>query len=216
MADKQDAARDDRFCTVEEAIEDLKAGRMIVVLDDEDRENEGDVVCAAQFITPEIVNFMATHARGLICLPMSGERLDELEIPDMVQHNTASRGTAFCVSIEARRDVTTGISAADRSQTIKMAVDRGELRANGVVVPTVAVWSHTAPETAELDVVGRRAKSLDIWNSWSFEGVDSSWLGNAGILVESSATGHLLRCSDGLGDPSFDDLVVRIEVQSVG
>lgn len=107
-------------------------------------------------------------------------------------------------------------SSRVRAQAIKMAVDRGELRANGVVVPTVAVWSHTAPETAELDVVGRRAKSLDIWNSWSFEGVDSSWLGNAGILVESSATGHLLRCSDGLGDPSFDDLVVRIEVQSVG
>jgi len=110
------------FCTVAEAIDDLRDGRMIVVLDDEDRENEGDLVCAAERVTPEAINFMATHGRGLICLPMTAERLDELDIPLMVENNTARRGTAFCVSIEARRDVTTGISAADRATTIRMAV----------------------------------------------------------------------------------------------
>ena len=112
-----------KFSTVEEALDELRAGRMVVLLDDEDRENEGDLACAAEFVTPEIVNFMATHGRGLICLPMTGERLDELQIPPMVQENTARRGTAFCVSIEARRDVTTGISAADRARTIRVAVD---------------------------------------------------------------------------------------------
>src|SRR5258706_2964008 len=117
-------ARDEpRFATVEEALDDLRSGRVVVILDDEDRENEGDLACAAQFVTPEIVNFMATHGRGLICLPMTADRLDALQIPPMVQENTARRGTAFCVSIEARRDVTTGISAADRAQTIPFAVD---------------------------------------------------------------------------------------------
>jgi 3,4-dihydroxy 2-butanone 4-phosphate synthase/GTP cyclohydrolase II len=112
-----------RFAAVEEALDDLRAGRVIVVLDDEDRENEGDLACAAEFVTPEIVNFMATHGRGLICLPMTAERLDALQIPPMVQANTARRGTAFCVSIEAVRDVTTGISAADRARTIRVAAD---------------------------------------------------------------------------------------------
>jgi 3,4-dihydroxy 2-butanone 4-phosphate synthase/GTP cyclohydrolase II len=114
---------DARFATVEQAKAELAAGRMIVILDDEDRENEGDLACAAQFVTPDIVNFMATHGRGLICLSMTPERLDDLQIPPMVEHNTARRGTAFCVSIEARRDVTTGISAADRARTIRVAVD---------------------------------------------------------------------------------------------
>src|SRR5262245_58215717 len=102
------------FASIDEAIAELRAGRMIVLLDDEDRENEGDLCCAAELVTPEIVNFMATHGRGLICLPMAPERLDELQIPLMVERNTARLGTAFCVSIEARRDVSTGISAADR------------------------------------------------------------------------------------------------------
>jgi len=118
------ARRDEpRFAAVEEAIDDLRAGRVVVILDDEDRENEGDLACAAEFVTPEIVNFMATHGRGLICLPMTAERLEALRIPPMVQENTARRGTAFCVSIEARSEVTTGISAADRARTIRVAVD---------------------------------------------------------------------------------------------
>src|SRR4030095_13719363 len=84
-----------RFAGVEEALADLRAGKIVVILDDEDRENEGDLACAAEFVTPEIVNFMATHGRGLICLPMTAERLDALQIPPMVQENTARRGTAF-------------------------------------------------------------------------------------------------------------------------
>src|SRR5262245_5556745 len=111
------------FASIEEAVAELRAGRMIIILDDEDRENEGDLACAAELVTPEIVNFMATHGRGLICLPMSPDRLDELQIPLMVEKNTARLGTAFCVSVEARRDVSTGISAADRARTIRTAVD---------------------------------------------------------------------------------------------
>jgi len=113
------------FSTVEEALEALRQGRMIVVLDHEERENEGDVVAAAEWVTPDIVNFMATHARGLICLALTPQRLEELDLPLMVpqEKNTARRGTAFCVSIEARDQVTTGISAADRARTIRVAVD---------------------------------------------------------------------------------------------
>ncbi len=114
---------DGGFASIEEAIEDLRLGRMIVILDDEDRENEGDLCCAAEFVTPEIVNFMATHGRGLICLPMTSERCEALGLPLMVERNTGRRGTAFTVSIEARTDVTTGISAADRARTIRVACD---------------------------------------------------------------------------------------------
>ena len=88
----------DPFATVEEAIDDIREGRIVIVLDDEDRENEGDLVCAAEAVTPEIINFMATHGRGLVCMPMTSERLDELQIAPMVEKNTARRGTAFCVS----------------------------------------------------------------------------------------------------------------------
>jgi 3,4-dihydroxy 2-butanone 4-phosphate synthase/GTP cyclohydrolase II len=118
-----EAALHSPFTSIEEAVAELRAGRMIIILDDEDRENEGDLACAAELVTPEIVNFMATHGRGLICLPMSPDRLDELQIPLMVEKNTARLGTAFCVSIEARRDVSTGISATDRARTIRTAVD---------------------------------------------------------------------------------------------
>lgn len=113
------------FATIAEAIEEFRAGHMVIIVDDEDRENEGDLACAAEKVTPEIINFMARFGRGLICLPLTEERLDELQIPLQVSEaeNTASRGTAFCVSIEARRGVTTGISAADRATTIQVAVD---------------------------------------------------------------------------------------------
>ena len=107
------------FASIETAIRELKSGRMIVVIDDEDRENEGDLTMAAEMITPEAVNFMATHGRGLICLAMTGERLDELELAQMVRDNTALGGTAFTVSIDVKGPgVTTGISAHDRAQTI--------------------------------------------------------------------------------------------------
>src|SRR6516162_10417494 len=113
------------FATIEEAIVDIQEGRMVIIVDDEDRENEGDLMIAAEKVTPEAINFMATHARGLICLPMTGQRLDELHLPLMVSdHNNESPyGTAFCVTIEARRNVSTGISAFDRAQTILTAID---------------------------------------------------------------------------------------------
>ena len=111
------------LASVSEAIEDIRSGKFVIVVDDEDRENEGDLVIAAEKITPEGVNFMAKHARGLICLPIIGCRLDELKIPQMVNDNTSRFSTAFTVSIEAKDKVTTGISAADRAQTIKTVVD---------------------------------------------------------------------------------------------
>jgi 3,4-dihydroxy 2-butanone 4-phosphate synthase / GTP cyclohydrolase II len=112
------------FAESEQSLREFRSGRMIVIADDEDRENEGDLVIAAELVTPEVINFMATHARGLICLAMTGERLDQLELGPMALHNTANLGTAFTVSIDARgRGVTTGISSYDRAQTILAAVD---------------------------------------------------------------------------------------------
>src|SRR5947207_5189238 len=111
-----------RFATIEEAIDEFREGRMVVVVDDENRENEGDLTIAAQFATPEAINFMATHARGLICLCLTEERADELGLRPMTEHNEAPLGTAFTVSVEAREGVTTGISAADRSRTIQVAI----------------------------------------------------------------------------------------------
>jgi 3,4-dihydroxy 2-butanone 4-phosphate synthase/GTP cyclohydrolase II len=111
------------LATIEEAVEEIRDGRMIIIVDDEDRENEGDLVCAAEKVTPEIINFMAIHGRGLICLPLTEERCDELQLPPQTQDNTSSMGTAFTISIEAREGVTTGISAADRAKTILTAVD---------------------------------------------------------------------------------------------
>jgi 3,4-dihydroxy 2-butanone 4-phosphate synthase/GTP cyclohydrolase II len=111
------------FAGVEEALDDIRNGKMVVVVDDPDRENEGDLVVAAQFATPEAINFMATHARGLVCLCLTEERCDQLGLPPMTPRNEARLGTAFTVSIEAREGVTTGISAADRSRTIQVAID---------------------------------------------------------------------------------------------
>jgi 3,4-dihydroxy-2-butanone 4-phosphate synthase/GTP cyclohydrolase II len=112
------------FADIETALRELNAGRMVVVIDDEDRENEGDLTMAAELVTPEHINFMATHGRGLICLAMTGERLDELDLPPMVADNTSPHGTAFTVSIDLiGHGVTTGISAHDRARTIQAAVD---------------------------------------------------------------------------------------------
>lgn len=111
------------FASVEEAIEEIRAGRFVVVVDDEDRENEGDLTIAAQFVTPEAVNFMATHGRGLICLCLTPERCEELGLRQMTDQNETPFGTAFTVSIEAREGVSTGISAHDRAHTIQVAID---------------------------------------------------------------------------------------------
>jgi 3,4-dihydroxy 2-butanone 4-phosphate synthase/GTP cyclohydrolase II len=111
------------LASIEAAVADIRDGRMIIIVDDEDRENEGDLVCAAEKVTPEIINFMARHARGLICLPLTEERCDELHLTTQVADNTSYLGTAFTISIDARRGITTGISAADRATTILAAVD---------------------------------------------------------------------------------------------
>src|SRR5271170_1858547 len=111
------------FADVTEAVAEIKAGRMVIVVDDEDRENEGDLTLAAEFVTPEAINFMAKYGRGLICLTMTEERADYLRLGPMTQENTSRFGTAFTESIEAREGVTTGISAADRAHTIKVAID---------------------------------------------------------------------------------------------
>ena len=109
--------------TIEQAIEDIKNGKMVILVDDEDRENEGDLTMAAEMVTPEAINFMATHGRGLICLSLDSTIADRLELPLMVENNTSQFETGFTVSIEAKRGVTTGISAADRATTILTAVD---------------------------------------------------------------------------------------------
>src|SRR5580704_14138929 len=111
------------FVDVPAALDEIRAGRMVVVVDDEDRENEGDLTLAAEFVTPEAINFMAKHGRGLICLTLTEERADHLNLPPMTQQNSSRFGTAFTETIEAREGVTTGISAADRAHTIRTAID---------------------------------------------------------------------------------------------
>src|SRR5436305_6477075 len=148
------------FATVEEAIEEIREGRMVVVVDDEDRENEGDLTIAAQFATPEAINFMATHARGLICLCLTEERADQLELSPMTDHNEAPLGTAFTVSVEARGGVTTGISAADRSHTIQVAI-HPDATAHDLVQP-----GHVFPLRAKpggvLERIGQTEAAVDL------------------------------------------------------
>src|SRR5438445_10916903 len=122
------------FASVAEAIEDIRRGKMVIVVDDEDRENEGDLTMAAELVTPEAVAFIRKYASGVICVPMTVERLQELELPQMVSRNEARLGTAFTVSVDAREGVTTGISAADRAQTIKVLADP-KTKAHDVVKP---------------------------------------------------------------------------------
>ena len=110
---------DERFHPIDQAVEDIRAGRIVIVVDDADRENEGDFIMAAEAVTPEAINFMATHGRGIVCLPLEGSRLDELHIPLMVASKAGSHETAFAVSIDARGTTTTGTSAFDRATTIR-------------------------------------------------------------------------------------------------
>jgi 3,4-dihydroxy 2-butanone 4-phosphate synthase/GTP cyclohydrolase II len=122
------------LATIEEAIEEYRNGRFVVIIDDEDRENEGDLTIPAQFATPEAINFMARYGRGLICVPMTADRLDQLHVPMMVNHNDSHFGTPFSVSVEARTGVTTGISAADRARTTQVLIDPNT-RPNDLVMP---------------------------------------------------------------------------------
>jgi 3,4-dihydroxy 2-butanone 4-phosphate synthase/GTP cyclohydrolase II len=112
------------FCSVEEAVEEIKNGKIVVVVDDEDRENEGDLVCAAEYVTPDIVNFMVTHGRGMVCVALMGKRLDELGLPLMVDSNSALHGTQFTVTVDAKEGTTSGVSAVDRALTIKKLIDK--------------------------------------------------------------------------------------------
>lgn len=131
------------LCKIEEAIEDIRQGRMVIMVDDEDRENEGDLVCAAEAVTPEAINFMATYGRGLICLPMSNDMADALGLELMTKKNESGFGTNFTVSIEAREGVTTGISAKDRATTVLAAV------ADGVGPEAIVTPGHVFPLRAK-------------------------------------------------------------------
>jgi 3,4-dihydroxy 2-butanone 4-phosphate synthase/GTP cyclohydrolase II len=123
-----------RLASVPEAVEEIKAGKFIIIVDDEDRENEGDLAIAAENVTADAINFMAKYARGLICMPVTGKRLDELNIPLMVQANTAKFSTAFTVSVEAKNRISTGISAADRARTVRAIIDP-ETKPEDLVMP---------------------------------------------------------------------------------
>ena len=150
------------FGTIEQAIDDLRNGRIIIVADDEDRENEGDLVCAAELVTPEMINFMTMHGRGLICLALTGDRCDQLGLPQMTQRNTEELGTAFTISIDAERrfGATTGISASDRATTIHVAINPAtvpsDLRRPGHVFPL------RARPGGVLQRVGQTEASVDL------------------------------------------------------
>lgn len=148
------------LATIDEAVDEIKNGRMIIIVDDEDRENEGDLVCAAELVTPEIISFMAIHGRGLICLPLTEERCDELQLHPQTQENTSSMGTAFTISIEARAGVTTGISAADRATTILTAVNPNS-KASDLARPG-HVFPLRAKRGGVLVRVGQTEASVDI------------------------------------------------------
>lgn len=160
--------------TVKEAVDDIRKGKMVIVIDEEHRENEGDLTIAAEKITPEIINFMAQHGRGLICMPMTGDRLDKLKIPLMVKDNESSHGTAFCISIEARQNVSTGISAADRAMTILTAADL-ETRPEDLIKP-----GHVFPLRARKGGVLKRAGQTEA----AVDLVQIAGLTPAGVICE--------------------------------
>ena len=148
------------FSTIEEAIDDIRAGRMVVVCDDEDRENEGDLTMAAQFVTPEAINFMAKEGRGLICLALTGERCEELGLDLMAAKNESPFETAFTVSVEAREGVTTGISAADRAHTIQVAIDPDSAPRD--LVQPGHVFPLKAKDGGVLERAGQTEASVDL------------------------------------------------------
>ena len=162
------------FATVEEAVRDIAQGRMVIVVDDEERENEGDLTIAAEKVTPEIINFMARFGRGLICLPMTRARLQALDIPLMVEENTSTYQTAFCISIEAKKRVSTGISAADRAETVRAAIDPAtrpeDLARPGHMFPLMAM------EGGVLKRAGQTEAAVDL--------ARLAGLGPAGVICE--------------------------------
>jgi 3,4-dihydroxy 2-butanone 4-phosphate synthase/GTP cyclohydrolase II len=188
--------------TVEEALDAVRAGRMIIIVDDEDRENEGDLMVAAEKTTPEIVNFMARYGRGLICLPLTEERLDELQLPLMVSENTARFQTAFTVSIDAKAGVTTGISAADRARTVLAAVDPAT-KAEDLARPG-HVFPLQAQEGGVLSRAGQTEAAVDL--------ARMAGLAPAGVICEvMNEDGSMARMPQ-LGDVSrrFDIPILTI------
>ena len=174
------------FSKIEDAIEDIRQGKMIIVVDDEDRENEGDIIIAADKITPEAINFMATHARGLICMPMDGKRLDKLGLPQMVAKNTDNHETAFTVSVDAY-DTETGISAYERCRTVEVMLDPQtkpkQLRRPGHIFPLRAV------EGGVLRRTGHTEAAVDIAVMAGFS--------PAGVICEIMRDdGHMARVPD--------------------
>src|SRR5919106_4059468 len=151
---------DSPFATIEEAIEDIRRGRMVVVCDDENRENEGDLTLAAQFATPEAINFMAKHARGLICLALTPDRCDDLGLDLMAAKNESPFQTAFTISVEAREGVTTGISAHDRAHTIQVAIDPST-KPDGIVQPG-HVFPLKAKQGGVLERAGQTEAAVDL------------------------------------------------------
>jgi 3,4-dihydroxy 2-butanone 4-phosphate synthase/GTP cyclohydrolase II len=186
MTTKKDAPNSD-LDRIEDAVEDIRQGKLVIVVDEEDRENEGDLTMAAEKITPEAINFMATHGRGLICLPMTTSDLDRLEIPLMVADNQSVHKTAFCVSIEGRGRVSTGISAADRAKTILAAIDP-ESRPEDLIRP-----GHIFPLRARpggvLERAGQTEAAVDLSRI--------SGLKPAGVICEiMNADGTMARLPD--------------------
>jgi 3,4-dihydroxy 2-butanone 4-phosphate synthase/GTP cyclohydrolase II len=162
------------FATIPEALEEIRSGRMLVVVDDEDRENEGDLTVAAEKVTPETINFMAKYGRGLVCLALSPEQCDQLQLPLMTRHNTSKFGTAFCEAIDARDGVTTGISAADRAQTIRVAM-RAETRPGDLARPG-HVFPLRASEGGVLVRAGQTEAAVDL--------ARMAGLGPGGVICE--------------------------------
>ena len=157
---EKEVRRSKGLATIEEAIEEFRNGRFVIIIDDEDRENEGDLTIPAQFATPEAINFMARYGRGLICVPMTAERLEQLRIPMMVNHNDSHFGTPFSVSVEARSGVTTGISAADRARTTQVLIDP-KARPNDLVMPG-HVFPLRAREGGVLVRAGQTEATVDL------------------------------------------------------
>lgn len=185
------------FDTIEEALEDIRRGRMVIVTDDEDRENEGDLVMAAQFVTPEAVNFMAKEGRGLICLALTPQRCDQLGLKLMTAKNEAPLETAFTVSIEAAEGVTTGISAADRSQTIQVAIDPASAPRD-IVVPG-HVFPLKAKEGGVLERSGHTEASVDL--------ARLAGLNPSGVICEvMNEDGTMARVDDLVGYAAKHDL----------
>ena len=176
------------LCSIEEAIADIRQGKMVILVDDEGRENEGDLTMAAEFVTPEAINFMAKYGRGLICLPMAPELIDRLDLPLMTQRNGSRFGTNFTISIEAREGVTTGISAADRATTILAAV-ADNVRPEDLVTP-----GHVFPLRAKaggvLSRAGQTEGGVDLSKPVSYTHLDVYKRQGQAHPHRSAAQGH--------------------------